>query len=284
MKSAFFTIVAAALAAAVNAYTTPVGANPQGNPIYKPGANERVPVGKPYTITWTPTSAPNTVTLVLLRGPSTNILPLYPIVEKIPNTGSYTWTPSTALENDVTHYGIQLIDDVTGFYQYTTQFGVQNDGVVSSSSAASSAASSATPYASSAASSVAPVSSKAAYSSVPIAVESAVPSGKGASSSIVYSTHVATVTACDCTSGTAPAVPVSTGSGAPGVPAVPAPGWNGTTPTYIAATPSGTGVSPVYNASSSSPVVPEQYTGAAAQFKAGGVMMAVVAGMAIALF
>jgi len=283
MKSAFFTIVAAALAAAVDAYTTPVGANPQGNPIYKPGANERVPVGKPYTITWTPTSAPNTVTLVLLRGPSTNVLPLYPIVEKIPNTGSYTWTPSTALENDVTHYGIQLIDDVTGFYQYTTQFGVQNDGVVSSSSAASSAT-----YASSAASSV---SSMAAYSSVTIAAESAVPSNKGAPS-IVYSTHVATVTACDCTtgtasdcaSGTAPAVPLSTGSGAPGVPGVPAPGWNATTPTYVAATPSGTGISPVYNASSSSPTVPEQFTGAAAQFKAGGVMMAVVAGMAIALF
>lgn len=63
------------------------------------------------------TSKSGTVTLVLLRGPSTNVQPLYPIVENAPNTGSYIWTPSTDLEEDVTRYGLQLIVDATGQFQ-----------------------------------------------------------------------------------------------------------------------------------------------------------------------
>ena len=46
------TIVAAAFAGFASAYTTPVGANPSGNPIYKPALAEIVPAGNPYTITW----------------------------------------------------------------------------------------------------------------------------------------------------------------------------------------------------------------------------------------
>lgn len=140
----FFTAsVFAALAAAVSAYTQPdYSQPPSGNPIYTPGLQEQVPVGKPYEITWNPTT-PGTVTLVLLRGPSTNVVPLYPIAQQIPNTGKFSWTPSTDLENDVTHYGLLLVVDATGQYQWSTQFGISNPGSASSSSAVVSSSSSA---------------------------------------------------------------------------------------------------------------------------------------------
>lgn len=130
-------IVSAALIGLASAYTQPVGDTPSGNPIVKPSLGEVVPVGTPYTINWNPTTQ-GTVTLVLLRGPSTNVIPLYPIAEKVANTGSYVWTPSTSLEPDTTHYGIQLIVDATGQYQYTTQFGISNPSFGSSSSSSSS--------------------------------------------------------------------------------------------------------------------------------------------------
>lgn len=140
MRSAF-AFFTAGLAALASAYTTPT-TGPAGNPIAKPGLNEAVPAGQAYTITWTPTTQ-GTVTLVLLRGPSENILPLYPIVEKVPNTGSYIWTPATNLVPDVTHYGLQIIDDATGQYQWSTQFGISNPSF--SSSASSSVVASSTP-------------------------------------------------------------------------------------------------------------------------------------------
>ena len=60
-----FSIAAAVLALTgfTNAYTTPVGANPSGNPIFKPGLSEIVPVGKPYTITWNVRIPPNSSAL-----------------------------------------------------------------------------------------------------------------------------------------------------------------------------------------------------------------------------
>lgn len=97
-----------------------------GNPVYTPGSTDIVPVGKPFTITWDGSGLGSTVTLVLLRGPSTNVVPIGAIVENTPNSGSYVWTPSDTLQDDVTGYGIQMIDDATGEYQYTTQFGVSN--------------------------------------------------------------------------------------------------------------------------------------------------------------
>jgi hypothetical protein len=127
----------AGLAAAQHA---PVG-EPSGNPITRP-LNEVVPACKAFTITWQPTT-PNSVSLVLLRGPSTNVVPLSTIVTGISNSGSYQWTPSSGLEADVTHYGLQLIDDVTGQYQYSTQFGISK-GAECNGVAPSSAVS--TPY------------------------------------------------------------------------------------------------------------------------------------------
>ena len=46
-----FSALVSVFATIAAAYTTPVG-EPQGNPIAKPGLNEIVPVGIPYTITW----------------------------------------------------------------------------------------------------------------------------------------------------------------------------------------------------------------------------------------
>ncbi|MCJ1245868.1 hypothetical protein MMC30_003072 [Trapelia coarctata] len=141
MRFSVAALLTAACAGLTSAYTTPVGATPSGNPISKPALDEIVPVGQPYTITWDPTTT-GTVTLVLLRGPSENILPLYPIVEGADNSGTYTWTPESSLEPDTTHYGIQLIDDESGAYQYTSQFGISNPSYSSASASATTTATS----------------------------------------------------------------------------------------------------------------------------------------------
>lgn len=112
------------LAALAAAYTQPdYSKPPTGNPIRSPGLHEQVPEGAPYQIKWEPTLGKR-VSLVLLRGPSSNVKPLETIVENIPNTGSYTWTPGTNLTPDTTHYGLLLVVEGTGAYQWSTQFGI----------------------------------------------------------------------------------------------------------------------------------------------------------------
>lgn len=136
-----------AFASGVAAYTKPVGDAPKGNAISMPGLNSVVPAGKPFTVTWEPTTQ-GTVTLVLLKGPSSNAEPQYAIVEHIPNSGTYQWTPSKDLAptEGAEGYGIQLISDKNGQYQYTTQFGISNPNYKpdSSSSSTSEASSSST--------------------------------------------------------------------------------------------------------------------------------------------
>ncbi|OCL02947.1 hypothetical protein AOQ84DRAFT_400919 [Glonium stellatum] len=165
-----FALFTAGLAALTSAYHAPVG-NPDGNPTAHPGLNEIVPVGKPYAITWNPTTT-GTITILLLRGPSTNVVPLgAPIASGIDNTGTYEWTPPTTLEPDTTHYGIQLIVDATGQYQYSPQFGISNPSYAGASASASSVASSilASITAASTTNSTAPTSTPAsASSSTPI--------------------------------------------------------------------------------------------------------------------
>ncbi|OQO14256.1 hypothetical protein B0A48_01132 [Cryoendolithus antarcticus] len=119
------TVFAAGLAFA-SAYTKPTGDAPEGNPISQPGLNSIVPAGENFTVTWKPTTD-GTVSLILLKGPATDLKLVYPIAEKIKNSGSFVWDPKTDLEPGTTGYGIQLIDDATGQYQYTTQFGISND-------------------------------------------------------------------------------------------------------------------------------------------------------------
>ncbi|PLN84442.1 Ser-Thr-rich glycosyl-phosphatidyl-inositol-anchored membrane family-domain-containing protein [Aspergillus taichungensis] len=120
------TLLVSALAAVAAAHVEPdYTKNPEGNSIAKPGLDEVVPAGKPYTITWKPTTK-GPVSLVLLRGPSTNVQPIATIAEKIENTGEYEWTPSTGLEPDVTHYGLLIVVENTRQYQWSTQFGISN--------------------------------------------------------------------------------------------------------------------------------------------------------------
>ncbi|RPA95832.1 hypothetical protein L873DRAFT_1792057 [Choiromyces venosus 120613-1] len=238
MKYSLFTAVAAAFTSFANAYTTPVGDNPEGNPIVKPGLGEIVPVGAPYTITWTPTTT-GTVTLVLLRGPSINVLPLYPIVEKIPNTGTYSWTPATNLEADTSRYGIQLIDDTTGKYQYTTQFGISNPNMVSSSSSSSAPIAPTSSMPSSMPTSSMPTSS----SPVPTTSKAATTSGFVTSGTVIYSTSMVTVTSCGAAVTACPGRPQNTTAPHP--------------------PPATTWISPVWNATVSKPAVPTGSTPAA---------------------
>jgi hypothetical protein len=150
-KTAIVTFFAGFAAAQIHA---PVG-EPSGNPITRP-LNEVVPTCEQFTITWQPTT-PNTVSVLLLKGPSTNVVKFGPsLAEGIANSGSLAWTPASTLEatNGPNGYGIQIIDDVTGQYQYSTQFGISAGNcevVVSSSVIPSSSApvASSTPAASS---------------------------------------------------------------------------------------------------------------------------------------
>jgi len=105
---------------------------------------------------------------------------MYTIVEGIPNTGSYVWTPSTTLEDDTTHYGIQLIEDSNGFYQYTDQFGVANKGAVAPTSRVEKVVSMST-------------------SSTPAVKtpEPTYPAKTTEDKDIPYATHYATLTSCD---------------------------------------------------------------------------------------
>ncbi|RAK99074.1 GPI anchored serine-threonine rich protein [Aspergillus ibericus CBS 121593] len=132
----FTTAIVSALAALATAYTTPdYSEDPSGNAIYTPSLDELVTAGSPFEITWDPTTT-GQVSLVLLRGPSTNCVPIQTIVEDIDNTGKYSWTPSTSLEPDTSRYGILLVVEGTGQYQYSTQFGISNPYYSSSSSVA----------------------------------------------------------------------------------------------------------------------------------------------------
>lgn len=86
------------------------------NAISKPTLQELVQAAQAYIITWTPTTT-NTVTILLLQGPSTNAAPLYTLAEKLANNGTFPWTPSADLQADVSHYGLQIIDDTDGTFQ-----------------------------------------------------------------------------------------------------------------------------------------------------------------------
>lgn len=189
------------------------------------------------------------MSLVLLRGPSENVKPLVTIVEGIDNSGSYMWTPSTDLEPDVTHYGLQLIQDDTGYFQYSTQFGISNK---SPKPADTPEETPATPEKEEA---PAPEKTPAPETPTYATPEEPVKEDKP---SVVYSTYVSTVTDCNCGGSAQPT------GGAPPV------YGNATSPEYTA---------PASPASNTTAPAPPVYTGAAAQLKVGGALVAVVAGM-----
>ncbi|MCJ1291705.1 hypothetical protein MMC34_003250 [Xylographa carneopallida] len=126
MRISFCILTSAALAGIASAWTTPTSAD-TGNSFYTPGLNQIVPVGAPFNVTWNPTTN-GTVDLVLCHGPSSACIDMFAIATNIPNTGSYLWIPSLSIQPDTSNYGIQLIVDATGAYQYTDQFGISNAG------------------------------------------------------------------------------------------------------------------------------------------------------------
>lgn len=245
------------LVAFAAAYTQPNYSNPPtGNAIIAPGLNQQVPEGTPFTIKWEPTLGKR-VSLVLLRGPSSNVVPLETIVENIPNSGSYKWTPGTNLTPDTTHYGMLIVVEGTGAYQWSSQFGIAKPAAAAAATTSSAAAGTVTviddvttticPVAESSSDVAAAASSTSAPANVP-AVTSA------ASFSTVYGTYEMTTTICPETESTAAPtvstrVPVPVMSSVPSVPK--APSTLRSTPLATMA-PTGTATaapssSPVYN-------------------------------------
>ena len=94
-------------------------------------------------------------------------MPLKAIAENIENSGSYSWTPDSSLQADSSRYGIQLIQDSNGAFQYSTQFGISGGSGTGSSSSSSSVATGYSSSTASAATSYSSSSSSAAtdYSS-----------------------------------------------------------------------------------------------------------------------
>ncbi|KAF2748365.1 hypothetical protein M011DRAFT_457698 [Sporormia fimetaria CBS 119925] len=122
-KSAIVAFFAAFAAAQLHAPTEMTPDNAITRPL-----NEAVEAGKLFTITWKPSDTTHTVSLLLLKGPSSNVIPVgEPIAEGIANSGSYSWIVPSQFGpglSETTGYGIQIIDDVNGHYQYSTQFGI----------------------------------------------------------------------------------------------------------------------------------------------------------------
>jgi hypothetical protein len=54
------------------------------------------------------------------------------IADNVANTGSYSWDVPSTLEPDTTHYGVELIVEGTGQYQYSPQCGVSSSAGSSS--------------------------------------------------------------------------------------------------------------------------------------------------------
>lgn len=122
------TLLTTLVPALTTAYTKPdYNKEPKGNAISKPGLDDPVEAGKQYTIEWK-ADTPGPISIVLLRGPSKNVEPIDTLAEKIDNNGKFEWTPSKDLEPDTTHYGIMIVVEKSGQYQYSTQFGVKNPG------------------------------------------------------------------------------------------------------------------------------------------------------------
>ncbi|KAK4934494.1 hypothetical protein LTR10_024256 [Elasticomyces elasticus] len=165
------TLAAAGLASFAQAYTAP-GAQTWG-PLLTPDTSDPVTQGQTALVTWDPESHPTdgvTVSLVLCHGPSTNCVDSpTAIASGIPAAQkSYSWNVPCDLaagtQNTDTGYGMLIIVDGTGEFQFSTQFSVLANSSCSGGSGGSSSSSSSASASSSSASVVsstttAPVSS-----------------------------------------------------------------------------------------------------------------------------
>jgi len=138
MHSTLF--VAAGLATLASAFTQPK--DQTWGPLLTPDTSDSVTQGKDFTVTWDPESHPTdgvTVSLVLCHGPGSNcVLSDTAIVEGLPaSQKSFDWkvpcTLTPGVQSTSTGYGMLVIVDGTGEFQYSTQFSVlENDACASS--------------------------------------------------------------------------------------------------------------------------------------------------------
>ncbi|KAH0614627.1 uncharacterized protein H6S33_000263 [Morchella sextelata] len=138
--SSFYLWVAVFSAFSILAAADGVETNGQ-NPITYPLLGDLVDAGNPVTITWKPTTS-GTITLHILKGPPDNLSDLGAIVVAAPNSGSYTWTVPSDYEDSSKmpvgdKYGIQIIDDLTGTYEYSPPFDMSVPAPVTSSTSKS---------------------------------------------------------------------------------------------------------------------------------------------------
>ncbi|MCJ1272899.1 hypothetical protein MMC21_000688 [Puttea exsequens] len=98
--------------------------------VYSP-LHAEVPAGQPYDITWDKSDGNSiaSVSIVLCQGPSTNCVDIACIANSVSNTGSYSWNVPSDLTVSANNegYGLKIIDDKSGQFQYSTQFGVSNE-------------------------------------------------------------------------------------------------------------------------------------------------------------
>jgi hypothetical protein len=171
-----FLLLAAGLATAAHAFTQPK--DQTWGALLTPDTSNSVTQGKDFSVTWDPASHPTdgvTVSLVLCHGPGSNcVLADSAIAEGIPAAQkSFDWkvpcdlAPGT--QSTATGYGMLIIVDGTGEFQYSTQFSVlENDACASSDSTSSRPASSPTSASASASGSVTTTVTSSGGSSVVI--------------------------------------------------------------------------------------------------------------------
>ena len=145
-------LIAGGLVAAVQAFTQPTAGT--WGPLLEPSLSSPVTQGETFDITWDPESHPTdgvTVSLVLCRGSGANCVPdTTAIIEKVPaDVKSVSWAVPCDLpvgtQSTDTGYGMLIIVDGTGEFQYSTQFSVlegSSCGSTTSSASSSSASSS----------------------------------------------------------------------------------------------------------------------------------------------
>ncbi|EME41469.1 hypothetical protein DOTSEDRAFT_135662 [Dothistroma septosporum NZE10] len=112
-----------------SAYHQPVQP-PSWGALTRPDTAHPVTKGQPYRITWDYKAPTKTVSLVLCRGPSNNCVsdpePIECGKSVDAKQGYLDWTPACFLPpgqaNTNSGYGMLVIDDETGEFQYSMQF------------------------------------------------------------------------------------------------------------------------------------------------------------------
>ncbi|KIX04320.1 uncharacterized protein Z518_05187 [Rhinocladiella mackenziei CBS 650.93] len=143
-------LVASGLITVAQAYTKPTEAT--WGPLLTPDLSNSVTQGQEFTVTWDPEDHPTdgvTVSLVLCHGPSSNCVPSDDaIASGIPaDQKSFKWEVpcdlATGTAGTDNGYGMLIIVDGTGEFQYSTQFSCLAGKACSISSASSSSKSTA---------------------------------------------------------------------------------------------------------------------------------------------